>query len=1051
MRLQKILGTRLSFAAGLLAATALALLTTAVSGHKVFAASPQYTQDVQNMTLTFVDRATIKGTIGQDTYLFVDGDIGDGHADYQLQGSTCGGNEHIDFGFNGLQGPPYVGDLSMKVNPTPGAANSKCTATDPSTIRKNVDGAGANTWFVQTSETTIARADGRGDEIYEQDPSSPNKNAYLNTSQGSCKDIIVREANGIQFFRMSGDGRKPEDVFGAGPAADYFNKVDPGCKVSFDARYGNGQVMPLGAQPNNPNAEGSTGANGQQQEEPTCENRSIFSLNWLICPLIDLIQRGIDLITDNIQSLLEFDANYYNNPALKDAWSNVNRLATYGLVAAGLIMVIATALGFALVDAYTLRKVLPRLIIAAVGMQLSWYIMIFFIQAINDIGKGLADLMYAPFHGEAHVDLLAALKQAGFVGGGIHNGIFVAATVLGIGIAGLAIILSFATSALGVIFVAFMILLLRRLVILTLIVLAPVAIVSAILPNTDGLWKFWRKAFVDLLIMYPLIMMLIAGGKIFAYIATGAPNAQDAGFAANMLNNVVNLGAITVGHFGVLAGIPWLAARIGGMVANITGIVNDRSKGFFDKRRNQRAETWKGRKEAASENRLYNNFGNFKLRPGGKTHNLGAGINTIASWGASPIGNTRYKLGERARGESGQPDTRFQRLMARAGGSVYSDIDTKIGTATDKLAQYFLSRGVVIDKAHLALAGQLQGEEEAAFKKAMIDNGIMNESEYASYKKTGVKDDSTLAKVRQGLNAVDDARYVDRFRDASSQLGNIQGQLGELHKNPDLAKGNVKMASAYVAATQGFLDNDQITDVANSMIDSGYSRSVAAAWAGKTSAAAFSKGVLEAKATYGTKIDENGRFYNAMSGDRFDAANKTVNEDRFSQLRQYEAIMSDPRYSNAAKDSEEGKIFEATKESLRNARGVAANKDYFDARALISNQLQLVSGLKGNDWATIKGDKRVKNMRPVMEYVLQGNAGNEQASQMRNNIEYMIDYGNADVGSRAAMQELLNNTPPPPNYQSKRRQGGVVASGGQLGEMMAPPPENHGPEEGPTS
>jgi hypothetical protein len=67
------------------------------------------------------------------------------------------------------------------------------------------------------------------------------------------------------------------------------------------------------------------------------------------------------------------------------------------MVIAGLVVVIAQALGTELLDAYTLRKVLPRILIAAVGITLSWQLMEFFVTLTNDLGYGVRHLTSAPF------------------------------------------------------------------------------------------------------------------------------------------------------------------------------------------------------------------------------------------------------------------------------------------------------------------------------------------------------------------------------------------------------------------------------------------------------------------------------------------------------------------------------------------------------------------------------------------------------------------------------------------------------------------------------
>src|SRR6185436_10887211 len=66
--------------------------------------------------------------------------------------------------------------------------------------------------------------------------------------------------------------------------------------------------------------------------------------------------------------------------------------------------------------------------------------------------------------------------------------------------------------------IGFMVLLLRQLLVVALLLVAPLAILAWIFPGNDKLWKAWWSLFSKLLIMFPLIMGLLGIGRIFASI-----------------------------------------------------------------------------------------------------------------------------------------------------------------------------------------------------------------------------------------------------------------------------------------------------------------------------------------------------------------------------------------------------------------------------------------------------------------------------------------------------------------------------------------------------
>ena len=64
-----------------------------------------------------------------------------------------------------------------------------------------------------------------------------------------------------------------------------------------------------------------------------------------------------------------------------------------------------------MLDPYTVRRLLPRMVAAAILIQLSWYLTKFAIDIFNDIGRGLAQLMYYPFTGGGNIQITDALTE----------------------------------------------------------------------------------------------------------------------------------------------------------------------------------------------------------------------------------------------------------------------------------------------------------------------------------------------------------------------------------------------------------------------------------------------------------------------------------------------------------------------------------------------------------------------------------------------------------------------------------------------------------------
>jgi len=243
-------------------------------------------------------------------------------------------------------------------------------------------------------------------------------------------------------------------------------------------------------------------------------------------------------------------------------------------------------------DAYTVKKVLPRLVIAVILIQLSWFIFTGMITLTTAVAYGVEGLIYAPFGGADALSLSAILRDTDG-GVGLFTGM---AVVGGLGILGIAFSLA-GTALLGML-MAFALLMFRQVLIVALLVVSPLALVAWILPNTEKFWKIWWESFSKLLIVFPMILGVIAIGRVFAFISADVrPGGESANlFTAVGIDNIIGVCFIVVGIFGPFFFIPKLFAIAGSAFAFISGMANDRSKGAFDRlkkgRQTKRAQQW---------------------------------------------------------------------------------------------------------------------------------------------------------------------------------------------------------------------------------------------------------------------------------------------------------------------------------------------------------------------------------------------------------------------------------------------------------------------------
>lgn len=417
----------------------------------------------------------------------------------------------------------------------------------------------------------------------------------------------------------------------------------------------------IAANPDEETSAINSSSGAAEAEEDGCESNGGV-LGWLMCPVVKLLDGTVGFLDQKIRDMLyvKSDSYFGSDSDLMTTWKNIRNIAYLILIPIMLVMVIGTALGFEVFSAYTVKKALPRMVIAVIFIALSWYVCVFMVNFTNVLGAGAKGLVTAPLKEEKGTEsgdppILSAMKNAGIVadsgtgddgtnGGNIAvlgAGTLVAGGALfATGMISIGIIMStFATAAL-ILGAIFLLLVFRQMLVIGLVLVAPLAILSWIFPGNDKLWKLWWGSFSKLLLIFPLIMLLAGVGEAFAMI-TGTAAAQDDGIGGGQL---VALIIIIAAYIMPFLFIPFAFKWAGGVFGNLAGMVNDKNRGALD-----RLKKGRGNMRAKHMNDA-KNFGRFKGR-----NALTRGLNNIGGIGTNRPGawmSPNRLRGSRAAGQA---------------------------------------------------------------------------------------------------------------------------------------------------------------------------------------------------------------------------------------------------------------------------------------------------------------------------------------------------------------------------------------------------------------
>lgn len=249
------------------------------------------------------------------------------------------------------------------------------------------------------------------------------------------------------------------------------------------------------------------------------------SLGWILCPVLKIVSEGVDDIYDSYvqEQFLEIDPTKVTvNGSIYKSWAVIRNVANIIFVILFLIVLLSQLTGIGLTN-YSIKKMLPRLIVIAVVVNVSFLVCQFAVDVSNVLGYGLNAL----FDGmSSTAGLTGSLNQAtSATTGGVATwveilGVAIAASTIGSWL--IPLLLTLLSCAISVFFGA-IILAARQAAVYILIVLAPAAIVCYALPNAKrAIFDRWLKIFTSMLMVFPICGALVGGGFFASNILLSA-------------------------------------------------------------------------------------------------------------------------------------------------------------------------------------------------------------------------------------------------------------------------------------------------------------------------------------------------------------------------------------------------------------------------------------------------------------------------------------------------------------------------------------------------
>ncbi len=373
------------------------------------------------------------------------------------------------------------------------AFTKRCSSGDFYT--STTDPVNKETWKFEHGSTLKANGEGKYDL----------GTVYIDKNKGGPLD----EHRGAPFVSKAQKDSKGETCYSL---YDRMNKTFPAYVNAINA-----SVEETGNKAQDQNADSGDGSEGDDEKDKC--NAGFFGFGFLLCPGQNLLNLIIDFLYGIIENILDWRLLETSGSQIKSYWEKFLSIANVILVIAFLVIIYSTATSDGLSN-YDVKKMLPRIVILAVVINISFYVCAAIVDLCNIAGRGVMALLISTSPGGEGLGLG---EKIGTVVSNVATG--VAGGIAGV-VAGVILFVSIGPPAVLALIVIILALIFRGVALTMMVIISPIAIALYLFPSAAmNKWHVkWRDAFIKMLLVYPMFMAVWGGSKLIASVTASTQN-----------------------------------------------------------------------------------------------------------------------------------------------------------------------------------------------------------------------------------------------------------------------------------------------------------------------------------------------------------------------------------------------------------------------------------------------------------------------------------------------------------------------------------------------
>lgn len=327
--------------------------------------------------------------------------------------------------------------------------------------------------------------------------------------------------------------------------------------------------------------EGATLQDGKCEEsEGEPSSCQVDGIGWIVCPVMNFLSKTNDAAYEFIDNLLAVPIGVFSNDGAITAWEQFRTIANIAFVIVFMIIIYSQITGAGLSN-YGIKKLLPKLVVTAILVNISFYLCAIAVDISNIVGNSVYDTFKAISVAEdtpnpTDDSRLWETTATGILGATAFIGFL--------------LLIVLAPASLLAFALVIFILIARQAFVILLVVMSPLAFVAYLLPNTEAWFKKWWKALSAMLMVYPIIgavfgVSWLASEILLSVAQNGDNNGDDSQTMAIMAAAVLAIPLFAVPGLlkAAMSGAGTIGARLSGYAdkaqGRASGQVGDKYKG----------------------------------------------------------------------------------------------------------------------------------------------------------------------------------------------------------------------------------------------------------------------------------------------------------------------------------------------------------------------------------------------------------------------------------------------------------------------------------------